>query len=274
MTVRIAFLLGREPGEGSILPALTARLHAAGAQVSVDLVDADLPTRALQADLAVLRGLSPTALEAAARLDAEGIRCCNSRAATAAARDKASAAVFLAAAGIPVPPMRAADDWPAVRRAAAGRAVVVKSTSGSRGRGVLHSDGRDLPEDAPFPGPYLVEDRLDYDGSDAKLYLVGEAVDGVRRVWPPRGLEDKLGTPFAPPEDLSELARAAAAALGLELAGVDVIVGASGPVVVDVNAFPGYKGAFGGVGGASALLADHLLAAATAATAATAQRVS
>ncbi|MDQ4069776.1 MAG: hypothetical protein M3203_09965, partial [Actinomycetota bacterium] len=49
---------------------------------------------------------------------------------------------------------------------------------------------------------------------------------------------------------------AAGAALGLEIFGVDLVVGGDGPVVVDVNGFPGFKG----VPPAAAWIADHLRA--------------
>lgn len=41
----------------------------------------------------------------------------------------------------------------------------------------------------------------------------------------------------------------------MHLAGVDVVLGPHGPVVVDVNAFPGYRD----VAGAAAAVAAHLL---------------
>jgi ribosomal protein S6--L-glutamate ligase len=43
------------------------------------------------------------------------------------------------------------------------------------------------------------------------------------------------------PGEVADLARAAGSAFGLELYGVDVLVGESGPVVVDVNPFPGFR---------------------------------
>ncbi|GAA4387882.1 hypothetical protein MTQ12_11350 [Brevibacterium sp. R8603A2] len=50
------------------------------------------------------------------------------------------------------------------------------------------------------------------------------------------------GEPFAVDGDLAALARHAAAGLGMHLAGVDGVIGPRGPVVVDVNAFPGFRG--------------------------------
>ena len=80
---------------------------------------------------------------------------------------------------------------------------------------------------------------------------------GVQRTWPAPA--DRAGTPFTPGPALRDLARRAAAALGLVVGGVDVLMTPAGPVVVDVNAFPGFKG----VPGAARCLADFLLDRAT-----------
>jgi ribosomal protein S6--L-glutamate ligase len=45
------------------------------------------------------------------------------------------------------------------------------------------------------------------------------------------------------PAEWSEVALRAGAALGLNLFGVDLLVTDRGPVVIDVNAFPGFRGA-------------------------------
>lgn len=63
------------------------------------------------------------------------------------------------------------------------------------------------------------------------------------------------GEPFAVDDALADLTRHAAAGLGMHLAGVDVVIGPHGPVVVDVNAFPGYRG----VEGAAEAVAEHLI---------------
>ena len=82
----------------------------------------------------------------------------------------------------------------------------------------------------------------------------------------------ELPPPATSPEDLVDASRdpawspwvlrrervvalRAAEALGLEVCGVDVLVTADGPVVVDVNAWPGAKG----VPGAAQRLSAHLL---------------
>ncbi len=93
------------------------------------------------------------------------------------------------------------------------------------------------------------------DGWDRKLFVVGRYVHGTLRRWPARSLTEKLGRPLHPDAELTALALAAGRVFGLCDYGVDVIDGPDGPVIVDVNAFPGFKG----VPAALDLLFDHLL---------------
>lgn len=245
MRRRIDFLLGRPPGEGSVLPDVVARLAAWGHTVHSHLC-AELDPPALdqlaRADLIVLRGLAGRCLELALVLEERGARCCNRASATARVRDKALTTELLALAGLPVPRSWLLASWDEVCKRAAGRAVVVKPASGSRGRGVVVLAPTQVPVAAPYHGPYLVQERIAGDGLDRKLYVVGRQVYGVLRRWPPGDLAAKRGRAFEPSSELRDLALAAGGVMGLHIYGVDVVVGRAGPVVVDVNAFPGFKG--------------------------------
>jgi ribosomal protein S6--L-glutamate ligase len=258
MRTHIAFLLGRPPSRASVLPEVIDRLRAAGSTVEVHVVEGPpFHLHGLKtADLVVLRGLPPTGLEAARSLEEEGVPCCNSVTSSLVAVDKVKSAGLLAAAGVPTPRTWTCDRWDDVVREASRRPIVVKPRGGSGGEGVRFlPDPLDASPSA-WPPPFLVQERVDHDSVDRKLYTVGGEVDGVLRRWPPQTLRAKLGRPFRPDPAMADLARAAGAALGLELHGVDVVVDTAGrAVVVDVNAFPGYKG----VAGAAACLADHLL---------------
>ena len=53
--------------------------------------------------------------------------------------------------------------------------------------------------------------------------------------WPREAVDDV-------PPGLEDAARTAARACGLVCWGADFLLGADGPVLVDVNAFPGYRG--------------------------------
>jgi ribosomal protein S6--L-glutamate ligase len=90
------------------------------------------------------------------------------------------------------------------------------------------------------------------------MYCIGERVCGVRRVWPARTFEEKLGESFEPDEELCRIARDCAAAIGADIFGFDVVFSEGRPFVVDLSGFPGFRG----VPDAPALLAGEIEAAA------------
>jgi ribosomal protein S6--L-glutamate ligase len=83
-------------------------------------------------------------------------------------------------------------------------------------------------------------------------------VFGVKRVWPVRSFEDKLGEPFTITPELREIALRCGTAFGLELYGLDIIISDGRPYVVDISSFPGFKG----VPDAALRLADYIFTAA------------
>ena len=258
MRVVIGFLLGQQPSSASVLPGVIGRLRQAGADVAVHLHQdhQPLPAALHDADVVALRALGLPALRSVGRLEQAGVRCCNTVAATAAARDKAAAVAALGAGAVPIPRTHLVDGWVEARRMASESPVVVKAVYGSRGAGVVLAGREGLPELAPFAGPYLVQERLEHLGPDRKVFVIGNHVSGVLRRWPPTSLAEKLGQPFAPSPEEAAVAIRAGSALGLEVYGVDLVPTPDGPVVVDVNAFPGFKG----VDGAAPALAAYLLA--------------
>ena len=100
-----------------------------------------------------------------------------------------------------------------------------------------------------------MQERIAHVGPDRKVFVIGHDVWGVLRPWPPACLADKLGRPFKSGRRRGGGGQAVGVTLGLEVYGVDLVPTADGPVVVDVNAFPGFKGADGATG----VLAAHLL---------------
>ena len=63
--------------------------------------------------------------------------------------------------------------------------------------------------------------------------------------FPARSFAEKLGRAAVVPPEVADATRKAGALLGLTCFGVDFVQGSDGWVMVDVNAFPGYKGAEG-----------------------------
>ena len=91
-------------------------------------------------------------------------------------------------------------------------------------------------------------------GHDRKVYVIGDRLFGVKKVFPRRTEEEKRGEPFDLTSELCEIARRCGQAFGIDLYGVDIIESGGKPYVVDMDGIPGYKG----VPGAPQLLAGYL----------------
>lgn len=252
--------------EGSIAGPLLTELERLGA--TVEPVDAEAAHRldSLPAwDVLVLKSGSGAALHLAAAAEAAGVLCVNGAEATRRAQDRIASMAVLREAGLPVP-RHVSLELDAHHRVR-GEAklgvsrVVVKSAHGSQGKTVWAVDDADL--DALWatlpPGPYLVMEHAGHAGDDLKVFAAGAWRAAIHRPFPARTYEDKLGRPAPLEPEVAELVRACGEALELTCYGVDLVAGASGWAIVDVNAFPGYKGA----AGAPRAVAEAIAAAAT-----------
>lgn len=251
----IVCLLGKPPRATTIFPRLFDTLRAGGVEVRLELPhEAGLrPEGWPPGALLVHRGLRRPLLERLAEIETAGWRCCNPAGVSLLVQDRPALMERLARSGLPTPGGRVVEAWGEALSLHGGGGVVVKAADGSRGRsaGVL-SPGMDAPPDPPFAGPYLVERFVESDGRDRKLYVAGRACRGLLKPWPRD--EATPATPFAVEPTLEALALAAGAALGLEIYGVDVLLGPKGPAIVDVNPFPSFKG----IEDAAEIVADHL----------------
>jgi ribosomal protein S6--L-glutamate ligase len=243
----ILILAGKEPKRGTVLSAVLESLDARGIEIRLRWRDplsdiADWPP-----GLVVQRGVSTDVLTA---LAARGGPIVNDPSACLRLGDRSATLSHLASAGLPVPRHRVCRDWADVTALASSGAVYVKAGDTGRGAGVARIA---IPGDAaPFPGPWHVETEWPGDGIDRKIYVVGNRVFGLLKRWP-RGGD---ATPFTPTTAMRALALRTGAALGLEIFGVD-LVGQDGRfAVVDVNAFPGFRG----VTGAFDAVADYIAA--------------
>ena len=183
-------------------------------------------------------------------LEEKGCRLLNRRRAIFAAHDKRRTAKVLAAAGLPHPATQV------VRRADAEVDLeppfVVKPPFGSWGEDVVLRPDRDSLtaclhglRDRPWFGVTgaVVQELVPPLGHDLRLVVAGRRVVGaVERVapageWRTNVALGGIRRPVVPPPRACDLAVAAATALGIDLAGVDLLpVGAGEYVVLELNA--------------------------------------
>ncbi|UQW99737.1 ATP-grasp domain-containing protein [Streptomyces sp. RerS4] len=184
-----------------------------------------------------------TLLEAAA---AAGAATVNDARAIRGVRDKALAAAIGHAHGLPQPATYAAARPELLAEIPAEEyPLVVKPADGSSGRSVhlLPSPDR-LAALLPLlagEGMLIAQPYVPNSGTDVKVYCVdGELFATERRspLHPGSGVRERR-VPL--PREVAAIASRVGEVYGLDLYGVDVLLGPDGPVVVDVNDFPSFR---------------------------------
>jgi ribosomal protein S6--L-glutamate ligase len=216
----------------------------------------DLARVKVEYDLYVLKAGTTSALAYAGVLDLAGARILNPYAVVTQMKDKVLASRILADAGVPAPEAFIASDarkfGPLLSQ---GPLVIKPYLGGSQGRGVeIIRTIEELASLASEQGLMFAQRYHLPEGRDHKIYRIGDDVFGVRRVWPARTLEDKLGEPFELTPAMKEITALCGDAFGIDLYGLDIVVSDDREYVVDINTFPGFKG----VPGAGRLLADYI----------------
>ena len=278
--LRIGFIERPHPPghRGSVTYRLIPLLRKMGALI--ELVHAETNFHRLDTappwDLVVLKSGSAAALHLAAAAEAQGIPSVNRSEATRLAQDKLASAAILQRAGLPIAPVHLAwlgsgivsskaparrsmdpvltcnaPESPHLLEEQHGelpdRPLIVKAARGSQGVGLWSVGPGELPALAPTlpQGPYLLMERVPHAGDDLKVFVAGEWMTATERPFPAASYADKLGRPSPLPPGVAEVTREAGRLLGLGCFGCDFVQGPDGWTLVDVNAFPGYKGAVG-----------------------------
>jgi len=230
-------------------------MRAAGHHV--EIVDPDRHVADLVApghshiDVVLARGRSSALMSLLRAAEVAGVPVVNSAAAVMSVVDKAGMGAVLAAAGVPVP-----QTWVGPVDVLAGRSdltfpLVLKPVRGDNARGLVVVQSRRQLATVTWPEPVALAQAFHRgDGVDLKLYVAGDRVWGVRRPSPvaadgaPRPV-GTVGEPVVVPPALEDLARRCGRPFGLRLFGVDCVQGERGPLVVEVNDYPTYRGAPG-----------------------------
>lgn len=204
--------------------------------------------------------------------EARGTRIFSPATAILRLMDRLACTVTLATAGAPMPPTTITED-PAAARAALNRygEAVFKPLFSTKARGMvlLSADAPDADAQiaafqADNPVMYL-QKKADLSGHDlGMVFLGGNYVCTYARVsqtgsWNTTIHSGGKYEPFDPDPALIELGRKAQAPFGLTFTTVDIALTPDGPIVFEVSAFGGYRGALEGCGiDAAALVAAHV----------------
>ncbi len=192
-------------------------------------------------------------VDALHRLEERGVRVMNSPRAIERTVDKFWTSALLEQCGIPTPETIVCDN--VEEATAAFRAlgdVIVKPLFGSMGLGMV----RVCDEEMAFRvfrtieqirGVYYIQRTIEHDGMDIRAFVVGGRVLGAieRRAsgWRTNLARGGTARSIPLPAEVSALAVRAAAAVGADYAGVDLLAGRDGTVyVLEVNGIPGWRG--------------------------------
>lgn len=223
-----------------------------------------------RADGVLVRMMPPGGLEqvvfrmdALHQLEARGVPVVNPPRAVEAAVDKYLSLGRLEAAGLPVPPTFAAESAGAALEAfdRLGADVVVKPLFGSEGRGIVRVSDRELARRTfhtleRMNAILYVQKFVRHPGSDHRAFVIdGAVIGGIRRHAPRHDWRTNVAVGGRPEacklsQSLERLAVRAAEAVGAVVAGVDLLddLDRGGPVVLEVNAVPGWKALAGTTG--------------------------
>jgi ribosomal protein S6--L-glutamate ligase len=246
--VRIAFVLGRHQPEQKtpIVPTAMQVLRGWSDEVSEIFPGEtviELSELTVDHDLYVHKTRTPLSLSLMKALDHLGAAILPSIEITLRCRDKVVTTRILREAGIPLPETWIASTPRGLAELIDRGPIVVKPSTGSKGEGVMVVRDRAGLEGVRSSNGFIFAQRYhEPKDRDHKLYRIGQELFGVRRVWPSRTYEQKLGEPFEPNDELTEIAHRCGDAFGIDLYGIDVVVSEDGPLVVDFSAFPGFKG--------------------------------
>jgi ribosomal protein S6--L-glutamate ligase len=264
MGTSIYFLLVRRvpPVQSAVLTEVFAELTCRGfhieSGIAEEIVARPMDLRATH-DLYVLKSHTELSLSLAGVLDLQGARLLNPYANCAVTQNKIVTAHLLRAAGVPTPLSWVTGDLMLLEDIVAERPVIIKPYLGHRGAGLrIVRNPTELAEVPSPKSPVLVQEFIEGSREDLKVYVVGQHVFGVRKPFSSDSFT-RPGRPCPVTPEVRAIALRCGQVFGLGLYGLDIVESASGPWVVDLNTFPGYKG----VPDVAPLIADYIARVAT-----------
>ena len=209
-----------------------------------------------QADLYLLKSHAPAALEVAHHLEQRGALVVNSWAASVACQDRLRMAQLLHQAALPWP-----HTWHfATLKDLLGREEVlsilpfplmIKSHFSHRGDLVAKVHNVEALEALAAQWsqePVVLQEFVAGDGWDSKVWVIDQQLFAARRRTPLEAQASKEDVALSAeglPSEWAQITLEVGRVFDLRLYGVDLLVTERGPIIVDVNAFPGFRGVHG-----------------------------
>jgi ribosomal protein S6--L-glutamate ligase len=191
------------------------------------------------------------------QFEMQDVVCINGSLAISRCRDKLRALQILTRKGVGMPRTAVADhpaDVDRLLRSVGDPPYIIKVIEGSKGLGVVKADtlgaARSVVEALQgLNARILVQEFIaEAAGSDIRCFVVGDrVVAAMRRQGAPDDFRSNLhrggsATRYKVSRLERETAIAAARAMGLSVAGVDLLQSDRGPLVMEVNSSPGLEG--------------------------------
>jgi RimK family alpha-L-glutamate ligase len=188
------------------------------------------------------------------QLEDAGVRVINRPGAIEKMVDKYYTSTLLSRAGLRVPQTVVTESMEEAVQAfeRLGQDLVVKPLFGSRGVGMVRLTDLDTAHRvfiALEQGRYLyyLQRFIPHSNEDIRLLMVGEACVAamLRKAsgWKTNVSQGAVPVPYDPPDEIIDLGRRAARAVGADYCGVDVMIGEDGlAYVVEVNSMPAWNG--------------------------------
>jgi len=191
------------------------------------------------------------------QFEREGIIVLNKSAGIIQSRDKLLACQLMSDSNIPVPVTAQVGSWKDTARAVSrvgGTPCVIKSTEGTHGYGVFLAKSDQQARQLVYQmlernmRPLVQEYVKESHGQDIRVLVVGGKViasmkrkangSEFRSNFHLGGSVQKIDIN----EEQKKIACLAAATMGLDLAGVDMLISSRGPLILEVNSSPGLEG--------------------------------
>lgn len=224
-------------------------------------------TEVTDIDLCLLRSFGPGSTEQSTRrismlehMEVAGIRVINSTYPFRRSRDKYATQYILHQAGIPIPTTYTTESLARAYQATGEmNDVIYKPILSSMGRGSMKFTDADLAYNAyrlldRLHHPLILQKYVENPGRDIRVFIVGDEVVGAVYKYIPEGewksnvaqggkmVEEEMTS------EIIDMAFNATKAMGLDYAGVDLLESPDGPIVLEVNASPGWQGLKGATG--------------------------